>query len=140
MAREAAIFIFYDSTTGKVLAEKRRLDAPRYPNEIIFPSGLIEESEKGNPVATMLREVSEELGVKPIQYVQLSPHSPIYDTDQTTTRLYPFLITRWEGVVPAAVLDKGNPLVWETFEEVSRSPVATRALFAKLVMEYLDLQ
>lgn len=136
MSRDIVVSIFYDKKTGKVLSEKRRLDSPLYPNQIVFPSGTVEKEELADFTKTLLREAKEEFGVVPTMYVCLDGTAPL-TTSNGKYMLHLYLITAWEGNIPDEVLDKGNPLIWETLDEVAASPVENRREIIQRVKEFL---
>lgn len=133
---KVVLFIFYDHKTHKVLSEKRLPTDLYYPNQTIFPSGKVKQDEKDNLGKALLREVREELNVIPKEYFELKSKMPIIG-DNNESVIYPFFITKWEGVLPDEVLDKGNKLVWETLEEAASSPVKTRGIIVKLIRKFL---
>ncbi len=137
MLHEAVIFVFYDTKTKKVLSERRLPDAKRYPNQIIFPSGTVEDKEKDDVSKALLREIREELGVTPTIYAELKETEPFFDTQTGDILLHPFVIIKWKGQLPKTVLDKGNPLIWQTLEEAAHSPIKSRSIIVERVKKYL---
>ena len=133
---QAVVFIFFDSENNKVLAEKRRADAKAHPNEVIFPSGKIDKTDCGDAVKCLLRETMEEIGVVPTEYVELIGKMSVY-TDRKEFVLRPFLITAWDGDIPDRVMDKGNPLIWQTLEEARNSKVKSKIQITKLIDDHM---
>ncbi|MDO8497350.1 MAG: NUDIX domain-containing protein [bacterium] len=132
---KVVLFIFYDHKTHKVLSEERLPTDIYYPLQKIFPSGKVKPGEEDNLEKTLLREIKEELNVIPKEYFELKSKMPIIG-DNNESILYPFFITKWEGNLPAKVLDKDNILVWETLEEATSSSVKTRGIVVKLIKEF----
>ena len=130
---KAVLFVFYDKKTGKVLSEKRRADNAFYPNKLTFPAGTVEENETLE--TALIREIAEEFAVTPVKYESLSD-TPISGKGSAYL-LYPFIITEWTGTLPETILDKGNPTVWETLDEVSKSDVTTRPMIVEMIKKYL---
>ncbi len=133
---KVVLFIFYDKNTGKVLREKRPATHPHYPNQSTFPSGKIEEDEASDFLKALLRELKEEMDIVPKEFVLLQD-SELIIGDEDKNILYPYLITQWEGDIPSTIIDKGNPLIWETFDEVSASPIRTSRIIIQLIKDYL---
>ena len=132
------IIVFYDKRSGKVLSEKRPVDDKYYPNELIFPGETMEQYEKGDIVKTIYRGVKEEFEVKPVVFISLGQKPLI--SSKGNKKLYPFLVTKWKGILPKIVVDNGNPLIWQTFEEASESSIPTRSQIVNLVKDHLALQ
>lgn len=108
---------------GNVLMEKRPDDARVYPGVWDTPGGHVESNE--TPEETLIREMDEELGIKPTQF-QLG--AVLDDVDPGTGRFYRhfiYIIDAWEGepasrenrtiqwfsVAEALQLDALNPLM-----------------------------
>lgn len=107
MVKEVVVFIFYDSQKKKYLIEKR-VSGQLYGGMKIFPGGRVEDNEIGNLEKTLFREIKEELGVSPIDYIDLK-----YPVDAGNGwTLYPFLVTSWKGKISERILDKGGVLEW----------------------------
>ena len=68
----------------------------------------MEISDNNNLTRTLIREISEELGVLPTKFLNLE--YPVIG--ETGAILCPFLITKWNGSIPDKVMDKGNSLKW----------------------------
>ena len=134
--KKVVLMVFYDPKTQKVLSEKRPADHPHYPNQTTFPTGTVDQADNGNVKATLKREAYEELGITPKEFTSLAS-SPIY-VEKANVLLFPFMITKWEGAFPKTILDKGNKLVWETLDEVSKSPIITRPKIVALIKEYIS--
>ena len=139
MNKEVVLLVYYDPSTQKILSEKRSSDSKFYPNQPVFPAGTIEEEEKDDVSKTLIRESQEEFGVTPTEFVSLDGDSPLISGDGLNV-LHIYLTTRWEGTFSDEVLDKGNPLIWETLDEVSSSTVEYRATIAERVRNHLDQQ
>jgi 8-oxo-dGTP diphosphatase len=117
----SAVFVLYRD--GLVLMEQRPETDAYFPGEWLFPAGKVEDGE--TPHAAMHRELGEELGVLARDWQFLGVGRTIYYArpGQQSHRMYPALVTRWDGEVPDAVLDSGAPLAWRTLAEATRSPV-----------------
>lgn len=135
MSKEVVLFAFYDKARDSVLSERRSAEHPLYPNQTTFPTGKVNEGEALEEA--LGREIGEEFGVRPINPIRLGEPLPGSKGDAL---LFPFFISEWEGELPTTVLDKGNPLVWETLEEVSASLISTRPIIVQRIRDYLASQ
>lgn len=133
--KHAVVYVVYDNLNKRVLSEKRRADSKFFPNMVVFPSGTVEENEKDNLDQTLIRESYEELGIVPTEYACLDTQQPLYSGEKTI--IHPYVITKWNGEIPSYILDKGNPILWQSFEEAATSEVATRAVIVERVKKYL---
>lgn len=135
MSVEAAVMVVYDEKANKVLSEQRTRPDRAYYGEKIFLSGLVEADERSDPSCTARRELKEELGIEVIDIFTLHPDGPI--TGGLGEKLYPFIISKWEGDIPDQVIGNNNPLVWDTLEEAIHSRVVSRVVIANLARGYL---
>ncbi|MGH3822833.1 MAG: NUDIX hydrolase [Pseudonocardiaceae bacterium] len=66
--RRAAVLVLFaaDPRTGEpdVLLQRRSHDVSAHPGQVCFPGGAVDDADDG-PVATALREATEEVGVRP---------------------------------------------------------------------------
>lgn len=118
---------------GKVLAEKRVLkdfEGEQY----LIPGGKVKNLE--NIEEALKREVLEELGVKIIEFIPLSTDEEILGLKKQ--QLIPFLIQKWEGLIPESILDKGNLLEWVEIEEVLKTPVNPTREIVQALKKYLQ--
>jgi mutator protein MutT len=122
--RRAVVFVFYDEGNRKVLLE-RRPETSFYAGKLVFPGGAVESAEKFEE--TLLRETTEEMGVKPLEFSAFNTAELI--VGETGVRLNPFLITRWQGQIPQTVLDKGNELIWIGLDEFKTDLESVRRVF-----------
>lgn len=119
----------------KTLLEQRALDSG-LAGHFIFPGGRVEEEE--DLEAAMLRESLEELGIIPTKYFDLTFKKNFLG--ETGRTLHPFLVIEWDGELSNTVLDKGNPLFWESIEIVKKSPLPSVAEIMAEVEKYLPKQ
>ncbi len=113
--KQAVILIIIE---GERVLLERRLPTSALPNHFLFPGGAIEEYELDNPTLALKREAMEELGIIPTKFIAIKNF-----TGETGTLLKPFIVTVWEGIIPNKILDRGNPVFWESIEMVCRSPL-----------------
>ena len=121
--RVAVLFIFYDQQTNKILVEERS-DKQIFSGKKIFPGGSMEISDNNNLTRTLIREISEELGVLPTKFLNLE--YPVIG--ETGAILCPFLITKWNGSIPDKVMDKGNSLKWVDLGSYEPEPESVRKI------------
>lgn len=124
--RKVVLFIIYDKDKKSFLSEVNPDDHPLYPNLTTFPGGKVRENEKLEE--TLLREIDEELGIKPIEFTKLG--SPI-KSFKGENLLHPFIVKKWEGEISQIVLDKNIPLIWEDEELILKSTVRDRPIIVK---------
>lgn len=119
----------------KILMEKR---PPKedFANQLLLPGGIVEEHEVENLEAALKREAMEELGVNLIDFISIDGEEAIYGARGKLLRH--FLITAWEGQIPKAVLDNGNPLTWLELEEMFNLPVEPVRKTANLLKKFLS--
>lgn len=98
---------------SKILLEKRKDDEKRWPGIWAIPSGRVEIEDK---VSTLLREVNEETGLMPLEYILLKT-MPELDNDQTL--LHIFVITKFAGEAKQET-DEGRELQWFTIEDARK--------------------
>ena len=125
------IFIFTDGK--KILVEKRFLESLNQ-NHYLIPGGTVKDFEKDLKDA-LQREMMEELGVKPLSFKPIPTDGEIFGIHGQV--LVPYLINKWAGRLPAAILDKGNPLIWLEIGEVLNSPFEPTRKIAQALKKYL---
>lgn len=130
---QVVIFIFIDGQ--KVLMEKRLLK-DFTGEQLLVPGGRVKVDEKDLEVA-LKREAMEELGVTPLAFTPL-PESAIDGLGDS--KLFPFVIHKWEGMFPDIVLDRGNSLVWVEIEEALKSEVIPTRKIIQALKGYLALK
>lgn len=112
MIRKAIVYILYDRESKKILVENR-IDGQTLTGQKVFPGGKVEESETNDLDKTFLREIFEELGINPVQFVNLK-RSVIGEPGWI---LYPYVVFSWKGKIPDKVLDKGSLLEWVDLDD-----------------------
>ncbi len=98
---------------GKILLEKRKDDEKRYPGAWAVPSGHVKMEDK---VSALMREVKEETGLTPVEYMLLKT-VPAVDDDKTL--LHIFVITKAAGEAKQET-DEGRKLEWFSVEEARK--------------------
>ena len=116
---------------GKVLMEQRAPDSG-LANHFLLPGGKIEINEDTSQAAK--REGLEELGITITELVALEE----FIGHESRRILCPFLVISWTGEVSKVVLDKGNPVFWVDFEDISRSPLESVQHLYKLSKNHLN--
>ncbi len=119
--REGVVFAFLHS--NKVLIEHR--PTSNEDKDSFFPNGSVEEKDHENDKdykeVCLLREVGEEFGgkVKLIDYDFLCEHK----VDSINIVFYTYLITKWEGEIPAYTVEEGEKfadLEWINLSEYKK--------------------
>lgn len=131
----SAVFILIRD--GLLLMERRIDDDPYFPDEWIFPGGKLEPGEE--PVAALMREATEELGIEIVDAVPLCTLQQVFYARPhlASHRLFPWLVTRWRGDVPDCVLDSGGQLGWRTLDQALASPIECTRQMAEAVRDEL---
>lgn len=127
---KVVIFIFVNN--NKILTEKRILEGFK-DHQYLIPGGTVEEAEDAEEA--LRREMSEELGVIPLDYVLLPTKDKIIGLKNQI--LVPFLINKWKGVLPKIILDKGNSVVWLPINEVLKTPIKPIREIVQALKSYL---
>lgn len=131
-SNSAKVVIFIFTNKDKILIEKRQLQD--YEGlQYLIPGGHVEEEEEIEEA--MKREMLEELGVTPLEYILLPTTKKIAGLKNQT--LVPFLINKWEGDLPVTILDKGNAVVWLTIEEVLQTKIKPTWEIVQALKSYL---
>lgn len=131
MKDQVIIFIFIKDQ--KILIEKRTLEDFE-GEQYLIPGGKVKDLE--NLEQALERELSEELGIKILDFIPLPTGGEILGLRGQS--LIPFLIQKWEGEIPESILDKGNSLEWIDIEEVLNSPVKPTREIVQALKEYLS--
>ena len=90
--------IFSDETPGEeplLLFEQRSFALKHQPGEVCFPGGMVEEGE--TPRETALREICEELLIRPEQVEILSPLNPFESSTDQTISAFVGRVTGYRG-------------------------------------------
>ncbi len=125
------IFIFVDK--NKILIEKRALEDFE-GEQYLIPGGFVEETE--NIEQALIREMKEELGVIPLDFIPLPTKDKIIGLKNQI--LIPYLINKWSGQLPEIILDKGNSVVWIEIDEVLKTPVQPTREIVEALKSYLS--
>lgn len=118
--KESVVFLLYKD--GKVLLEKRTNKiSDAYNGMLIVPGGKIEQKDYSQPdyfFTALLREVEEELSVKPLRVIHLfdNPHNFTPRGNIYYSRVY--LVTEWEGETKSQEPEKATA-VWVNIDEAA---------------------
>ncbi|MGA1866113.1 MAG: NUDIX hydrolase [Thermoplasmatota archaeon] len=128
MSTEAVAFLLVKD--GRFLAERRKKDREAYPSMLAVPGGRMEKGETQED--TLIREMAEELNVRPLEYgYLLSLVDPeVYDG----LIVHYYVVSEWEGdpePLEAAELE------WLGLEEAGRIEVP---IDRQAVVMYADLR
>lgn len=127
----SVVYIFFDSTNNCLLVETRP-KSQFLSGEKIFPAGKVKKDEIHKIENCLLREISEELDVKPLDFIDFK----VEIKGLGGYMLRPFLITSWEGSIPDNVLDSGAKLSWVHIDEYKPKLNPVQKIL-KLVKEYV---
>ncbi|QUJ69099.1 NUDIX domain-containing protein [Photobacterium sp. GJ3] len=100
----------------QILLEKRKLTKTVDPGLMAIPGGHVEPGE--SLVDALLREVEEELTVKPLLYF---PLCSLYHPTTELQRLHYFVVTDWQGSLSA---QEAEDLIWTSVYESEPATVA----------------
>ena len=129
---QVVIFIFIKG--NKILIEKRKIK--KYKTEqYLIPGGRVKKSLE-NLEQALEREIKEELGIIPLEFIPLPLTEEIIGIHGQL--LTPFIVTRWEGNFPPAVLDRNHPLTWLPITEVLKSPILPTRKIVKALEIFLQ--
>lgn len=132
--REVVIFILLKKE--QVLVEKRLKDELEIlSGQLLFPGGGVDNLE--NLEEALIRELKEELGIKPLNIIPIHTVENIYGLKKDVV-LKPFIIEEWEGEIPSQVIDQKDPLIWVNLEIMLNSEIASTKHMAKLVKKHLE--
>ncbi len=105
----------------KILLGHRSAMRMFYPNVWDVFGGHVEPGEEYNK--TLIRELQEELGITPTQWMYLEEISfPSADSDLLT--LYLYLVTAWTGTPANRQLEEHSAIDWFSLEEAVQLPLA----------------
>lgn len=88
--RGAVLVPLTAATPSDIIFVERAQHLRRHPGQIAFPGGISEPIDGGDPVATALREVAEELGVDPAQ-VRVVGQLPEVEQPSSRFRITPIV-------------------------------------------------
>lgn len=113
--QEGVIFLLFRD--GLVLMERRSLDDPRYPGQLLVPGGKSENDE--TPRETIKREIEEELGLDGVFRARFLGSYAF--TDSTGQKYLPiaYLITDFKGEIINREPAKSTH-VWLSIDEAWR--------------------
>ncbi|MEO0139198.1 MAG: CoA pyrophosphatase [candidate division WOR-3 bacterium] len=86
--KKAAVCIMFKDLS--VLLIKRSENLSQHAGEIGFPGGMVKIGE--SPLNALLREIEEELGLKPVDYSIVGELKPV-KTAVTNIKVYPYVAT-----------------------------------------------
>ncbi|MBI2086467.1 NUDIX hydrolase [Candidatus Daviesbacteria bacterium] len=133
MKKRAKVVICVFTDGEKILTEKRLLE--NYSEwQTLIPGGGVEDFETIEQA--LKREVFEELGVIPLEFIVLPKEEQILGLNNQI--IVPFLITKWQGELPEKILDSGNRLEWMIIEEVLNSPIKPTKKIVEALRKYLS--
>ncbi len=134
MKQKKRVVIFLFIKDQKILIEKRYLKNFG-PDQYLIPGGGVKENIEDLEQA-LKREIVEELGIIPLEFTPLPTEERINGLNNQI--LIPYLINKWEGDFPTVILDKGNPLIWLTIDEVLNSPIIPTRKIIEALKNYLS--
>ena len=134
MLHEVVAALIIDSQ--RILLGQRSADREFYPGVWDVFGGHVEPGESQD--GTLVRELQEELGVTPTQwmYLETMTFPPSSSDDQLIVHLY--LVTEWDGTPENRQLDEHSAIGWFTLEEAVQLPLADASypvLFARYLGE-----
>lgn len=124
---EVAVGVLRDADRGYLLS-RRRPDVHQ-PGRWEFPGGKVEPGE--SPAAALCRELTEELGIRPLRLRELQALR--YDYPDRTVRLHAYEVLAYEGAPQAR---EGQRLDWVPAQRLAdlALPDANRGLLAALAL------
>jgi 8-oxo-dGTP pyrophosphatase MutT (NUDIX family) len=141
-SKEGVVFIFVKPEEREVFMEVKPGEMQK-PEFYSYTSGHIEPQDyASDPETTRLnaleREIQEELGVYPTGYTRLI----VKDSVQSLrgTLLFPYVVDSYEGELPTAIKDNGNPTKWVKIEEARQSKLYSVRLMTAGVEQYIHDQ
>ena len=114
------IFRDGDQSLPDLLFEQRAFDLPHQPGEVCFPGGRVEEGE--TPEEAALREICEELLIKPEQIQILGPLNFFPSSTDQTICAFAGVLTGYKGTFSPEEVDHvfTIPLRWFLSHEPDR--------------------
>ncbi len=130
------IVLFSLFKDGQVLIEKRPLTG-HHGNQLLIPGGSVKEKEAEKLEDALKRELMEELGITPLEFIRLKCED-IYTYKGVV--MIPFLVNRWEGEIPSIGLDPEDPypLEWVSLEVILNSPINSTKKVACALQKYVE--
>ncbi len=101
--KDVVAFLFVKN--NQYLIEKRKMTKKDMPGALVIPVGIVEKNENIEDV--LLREVDEELTVKPTEYKYLATLKEKFSDH--ISRIHYYTITSWEGEIKAI---EAEGLLW----------------------------
>lgn len=99
---------------GQLLLCKRSPQRDFFPNVWDVVGGHCLGDEK--PEAALVREMEEELGIRPTSYARLAVLHEVDEAEGPTAEYHVFLVTEWEGGEPACLGEEHTEVRWFTPE------------------------
>jgi len=96
--------------SGSVLLGLRSKNRSLYPGVWDVIGGHVEASESLRDA--LIRELNEEIQVTPVDFVELSTLQDRHPGINGVVAYHIFLVTRWEGLGPAAQGDEHSEIRW----------------------------
>lgn len=127
------VVIFALIKDKKILVEKRPV--PGFSdNQYLIPGGAIDPRE--DLESALKREIIEELGVTPTEFMPLNQEGIIGIFDNI---LKPFVITKWQGKIPKIGLDPKDqyPLEWIDIDQALNIPIESTKKIIAAIKVYL---
>jgi 8-oxo-dGTP diphosphatase len=119
MSHEVAAALIVRSQ--KILLGHRSAGRTFYPNVWDVFGGHVEPGEQ--PEQTLIRELQEELGITPTQWMYLEGIAfPSEPSDPVTVYLY--LVTGWTGSATNRQLEEHSTIGWFSLEQAAGLPLA----------------
>jgi 8-oxo-dGTP diphosphatase len=116
-----------------ILLAKRADDRTFYPGMWDVIGGHCEADE--SPADTLVREVVEEIGVKPTRYREIAVLAEPAPSEQGDARYHVFVVSTWDGGEPRLVGTEHSELRWMSVADALTLRLAHpgyRELFPKL--------
>lgn len=136
LTKEGVFFLVFKD--GKGLFEKRIDPSKAYYGYTIIPGGKIEKDKDKNNQDAMVREVGEELGIKPTKFVLLDTFQDISITGHHY-RTAAWLITEYQGEITTNEPDKAEHVWMGLDEALSLIPFADSRYVIRLAKSELKL-